>query len=44
MLRHAATWRVASQIRMQRGVPKGEVVRVTQQDRDGAVIFEGDVR
>ena len=37
-------WRVASQIRLQRGVPEGEIVRVTLHDRDGTVLFEGDVR
>ena len=36
--------RVASQIRLDRGVPEGEVVRVTLHDKDGAVLFEGDVR
>lgn len=36
--------RIASQIRLDRGVPEGEVVRVTLQDHDGAVLFEGDVR
>lgn len=37
-------WRVASQIRVDRGVPAGEVVRVTLHDKDGAVLFEGEVR
>jgi hypothetical protein len=26
-----------------RGVPEGEVVRVTLHDRDGKVLFQGDV-
>lgn len=37
-------WRVASQIRLDRGVPEGEVVRVTLHDKDGTVLFEGNVR
>ena len=37
-------WRVASQIRLDRGVPEGEVVRVSLRDKDGTVLFEGDVR
>ena len=36
--------RIASQIRLDRGVPDGEVVRVTLRGRDGAVLFRGDVR
>ena len=35
--------RIASQIRLDRGVPEGEVVRVKLHDKDGAVLFEGDV-
>ncbi|MFM8387614.1 MAG: hypothetical protein ACKOCB_12460 [Planctomycetia bacterium] len=37
-------WRVASQIRLERGVPEAEVVRVTLHGKDGALLFEGDVR
>ena len=37
-------WRVAQQIRLDRGVPEGEVVRVTLHDRDGKVLYQGDVR
>jgi len=37
-------WRVATQIRLDRGVPEGELVRVTLRDRDGAVLFECEVR
>lgn len=36
--------RVASQIRLDRGVPEGEVVRVRLRDKDGTVLFEGEVR
>ena len=36
--------RVASHIRLDRGVPDGEVVRVTLHDKDGALLFRGDVR
>jgi len=36
--------RVASRIRLDRGVPEGEVVRVTLHGQDGAVLFKGDVR
>ncbi len=36
--------RLASQIRLDRGVPEGEVVRVSLRDKDGTVLFEGDVR
>lgn len=36
--------RIASQIRIDRGVPDGEVVRVTLHGEDGAVLFEGDIR
>ena len=36
--------RIASQIRLDRGVPEGEVVRVTLHGSDGAVLFRGDVR
>jgi hypothetical protein len=37
-------WRVASQVRLDRGVPEGEVVRVTLHGEDGRVLFTGDVR
>ncbi len=37
-------WRVARQIRIDRRLPEGEVVRVTLHDRDGRVLFEGEVR
>lgn len=37
-------WRVASQIRLDRGVPEGEVVRVTLHGQDGMVLFEGEVQ
>lgn len=36
--------RIASQIRLDRGVPAGEVVRVTLHGQDGAVLLRGDVR
>ncbi len=36
--------RLASQIRLDRGVPDGAVVRVTLYGSDGAVLFQGDVR
>lgn len=36
--------RVASQIRLDRAAPDGEVVRVTLHDKDGAVLFRGDVK
>jgi hypothetical protein len=36
-------WRVARQIRIDRRLPEGEVVRVTLHDRDGRVLFEGEV-
>lgn len=36
--------RLASQIRLDRGVPDGTVVRVTLHGSDGAVLFQGDVR
>lgn len=36
-------WKVARQIRIDRRVGEDEVVRVTLQDRDGTVLFEGDV-
>jgi hypothetical protein len=32
------------QIRIDRRVPEDEVVRVTLQDRDGTVLFEGEVQ
>ena len=35
--------RLVSQIRLDRGVPEGEVVRVTLHNQDGAVLYEGDV-
>jgi len=37
-------WRGAKQIRIDRPLPEGEVVRVTIHDRDGRVLFEGEVR
>jgi hypothetical protein len=37
-------WRIARQIRVDRRVADDEVVRVTLQDRDGAVLFEGEVK
>lgn len=37
-------WRIAGQIRVDRRVAEDEVVRVTLQDRDGTVLFEGKVR
>ncbi len=37
-------WRIARQIRIDRRVAEDEVVRVTLQDRDGTVLFEGEVR
>jgi len=36
--------RLASQIRLDRGVPDGAVVRVTLHGSDGAVLFQGDIR
>ncbi len=36
-------WRIARQIRIDRRVAEDEVVRVTLQDKDGTVLFEGDV-
>ena len=36
-------WRVARQIRIDRRLPEDEVVRVTLHDRDGRVLFEGEV-
>jgi len=36
--------RIASQIRLDRGVPEGQVVRVTLHGQDGAILFTGDVR
>jgi hypothetical protein len=36
--------RVAEQIRIDRRVPAGEVVRITLHDKDGTVLFEGEVR
>ncbi len=36
-------WRIAHQIRIGRRVAQDEVVRVTLQDRDGTVLFEGEV-
>lgn len=37
-------WRIARQIRIDRRVADDDVLRVTLQDRDGTVLFEGDVR
>lgn len=37
-------WKVARQIRIDRRLPDGEVMRVTLHDRDGLVLFEGEVR
>ena len=37
-------WKVARQVRLDRGVPADEVVKVTLHDRDGHVLFEGEVR
>jgi hypothetical protein len=37
-------WRVARQIRIDRRLPEGAVVRVTLRDPEGAVLFEGEVR
>jgi len=34
--------RLATQIRLDRGFPRGEVVRVTLHDKDGTVLFEGE--
>lgn len=34
--------RVASQIRIDRGVPEGEVVRVRLRDKDGRVLFRDE--
>lgn len=36
--------RIARQIRTDRRVAGDEVVRVTLQDKDGTVLFEGEVR
>ena len=36
-------WKVARQIRIDRRLPEGEVVRVTLHDRDGRVLFQGEV-
>ena len=36
--------RLASQIRLDRGIPDGAVVRVTLHGSDGAVFFQGDIR
>jgi len=36
--------RIARQIRLDRRVAEGELVRVTLRDRDGTLLFEGDVR
>jgi hypothetical protein len=36
-------WRIARQIRIDRRLPEGEVVRVTLHDRDGRVLYEGEV-
>lgn len=37
-------WRIARQIRIDRRVSEGEIVRVTLRDRDGTVLYEGEVR
>jgi hypothetical protein len=37
-------WRIASRIRIGRRVPESELVRVTPQDKDGTVLFEGEGR
>jgi len=37
-------WRIARQIRVDRRVADDEIVRITLQDKDGAVLLEGDVR
>lgn len=37
-------WKVARQIRIDRRLPEGGGVRVTLHDRDGRVLFEGEVR
>ena len=37
-------WKIARQIRLDRRLPEGEVVRVTLHDRDGRVLFDGEVR
>lgn len=36
-------WRVARQIRIDRRLPEGAVVRVTLHDREGRVLYQGDV-
>jgi len=36
-------WKVARQIRIDRRLPEGEVVRVTLHGQDGRVRFEGEV-
>lgn len=41
---HPLVWRIVRWIRIARRVADDEVVRVTLQDRDGAVLFEGEVR
>lgn len=37
-------WRIARQIRIDRRLPEGEVVRVTLHDTEGKVVWKGDVR
>jgi len=37
-------WRIARQIRIDHCVAMDEVVRVTLQDRNGTVLFKGEVR
>jgi len=37
-------WRIACQIRIDRRVAEEETVRVTLQDKDGAALFESEVR
>ena len=39
----ALSWMVV-QIRIDRRLPEGEVVRVTLHDRAGRVLYEGEVR
>ncbi len=40
----APVWRIAHQIRIDRRLPEGEVVRVTLHDAEGQVVWKGDVR
>jgi len=41
-LNRLLVWRVARQIRIDRRLPEGEVVRVTLHNRDGRMLFEGE--